>query len=326
MSLSPFRWAVVGTGGIARTVARDMALLPSQIITGVVSRDPVSARAFLDSIGDLADPAARIATRVEELAGDPQFDAAYIATPHPWHHAQAGAFIDGKTPVLVEKPCGMTAAETADLVARAGTNQVFLMEAMWTRCLPLMRQVLDLVKAGTIGEVRLVQADFCFNAPYSPTSRLYAPELGGGALLDVGVYVLHFANAVYGRSPDRLSATSVTSPLGTDAITSIAATWNGQGNASLSCAVAVATRQDAIIYGTKGRITIPSFWRASSARIEVDGQPAQDLHAAHPGGGYQFELAEVERCVRAGLLESPLVPWASSVAVAGDLDRALARG
>jgi predicted dehydrogenase len=193
MSNQPLRWGVIGTGGIAATFAADLNSTDSGRVVAVGSRHQGSADRFADEFGIPNRHAS-----YEALVADPEVDVVYVATPHPWHHANTLLALEAGQPVLVEKAFTMSAAEAQNLVDTARSRGLFLMEAMWTRFLPHMAEIRRLVANGSLGDIVTVMADHGQWFPKDRDSRLFAPELGGGALLDLGVYPVSFAA---GRSP-----------------------------------------------------------------------------------------------------------------------------
>ena len=183
------RWGVVGTGGIAHSFLEGLRATPSATVTAVGSR----TRERADEFADVWDVPERHGS-YEALAQSPNVDAVYVATPHPWHHPNTLTCLNAGKHVLVEKPMAMNALQVSEMVAAARANDRFLMEAMWTRYLPVSRLVRELVDDGAIGEVCWLSAEFGSNVPYYPDHRIFNADLGGGALLDLGIYPLAFAS------------------------------------------------------------------------------------------------------------------------------------
>ncbi len=317
----PLRWGVVGTGGIAASFTRDTAQLPGGgRVVAVASRDAGRGGTFADqhAIGTVHVGAA-------ELASDPQVDVVYVASPHPWHAEHALAAIAAGKHVLVEKPFTMNGQEARDVASAAGAAGVFAMEAMWTRFLPHIHQLRAWVDSGAIGTVRTVMADHGQWFAFDPRHRLFAPDLGGGALLDLGIYPLSFASMLLG-TPSAVSATADPTQTGVDAQTSILLQHNGGAHAVLSCTLESATPCQAFVSGTEGRVTIDrTFYAPTTMRLtRRDGQSLDydGTGVVRPGGkGLRLQAAELERCVAAGLTESPLLTLAESVSVMETVDR-----
>ena len=310
-----FRWGILGTGSIAKQFVIGLKALPDHALAAVGSRSQASADAFAKEHG-----AARAHASYEALAADPAIDAIYIATPHPLHRANTVLALDHGKAVLCEKPFAVNAVEAEAMVAGATRNRRFLMEAMWTRFLPATRQVVAWLAAGAIGEVRLLNVDFGFRCGWDPQSRLLAPALAGGALLDVGIYTLDYAHLVFGRQPASFAAKAHLGETGVDEQTAILASYPGGALAALTCAVRTNTPHDVWIHGSEGRIHVPNFWRATSATLMADGKEAQIVNLPFAGNGYEYQAAEVARCVREGRRESDVMPLAETLATMRTMD------
>jgi dihydrodiol dehydrogenase / D-xylose 1-dehydrogenase (NADP) len=312
---TPFRWGILGTGSIARQFAKGLRALPDAALVAVGSRGQASAEAFARAHG-----AARAHGSYQALAADPGIDAIYVATPHPLHAENAVLCLDHGKAVLCEKPFAVNAAQAERMAEAARRNGRFLMEAMWTRFLPVTRQVAAWLAEGAIGEVRQLNADFGFRCGWDPDSRLLSPALAGGALLDVGSYTLAYAHLVFGRQPDSLAAKAHLGVTGVDEQTAIIGAYPHGALAVLTCAVRTSTVHDAWIHGSAGRIHIPDFWRATSAILWRDGKEPQAIAMPFAGNGYEYQAAEVARCVRAGRAGSELMPLAESLATMRTMD------
>jgi len=256
-----------------------------------------------------------------ELAGDPEVDVVYVATPHIAHQTAAGLCIAAGKAVLCEKPLTINAGEAERLVWQAQHRGVFLMEAMWMRTNPAIRRVAELVADGRIGEVRAVRADFGLAGPFEPSHRLRKPELGGGALLDLGVYPVSLAHLLLGV-PTSVAASARLTPEGVDAGAGMLLGYDSGAVALLSCSIDAATPAAATITGTRGHLTIGEpFFRPSGFVLHREGAEPELVSAPYDGLGYVHEIVEVGRCLRSGLQESPAVPWRSSIEVIQILDQ-----
>jgi len=256
------------------------------------------------------------------LVEDADVDVVYVATPHPFHRPHTLLCLDHGKAVLCEKPMGVNAGHVRDMVARARANDLFLMEAMWTRALPVIRQTQKWVEEGRIGEVRMLTADFGFRTGWNPDGRLLNPELAGGALLDVGVYVIAMASMVFGGAPVEVHALAHIGETGVDEQTAMVLSYGDGALALLSCAVRTGTPQQARIDGTDGSIDIPDFWHATRATLNVRSEDPIEYTGE---AGYHFEAAEVMTCLQAGKKESPLVPLDESIAIAQTMDQVRAQ-
>jgi predicted dehydrogenase len=238
---------------------------------------------------------------------DSDVDVVYVATPHPQHHALALAAIEAGKAVLVEKAFTATLAGARAVVAAARTRGVFCMEAMWTRFQPAAVRARELIAAGEIGDVFMVQADLGAFRAYDPASRIFDPALGGGATLDLGVYVISVAQHFLG-TPDRVTASGARYPNGTDASVAIHLGYDDGRGASLVCSLTSETGGRAVVMGTGGSIELaPRFHHPTTLVVRRNGQPAEELDLPASGRGYAHEIAEVGRCLAAGLLESPVM-------------------
>ncbi len=313
-SVPPVRWGIIGPGSIAAKFATALAAVPGCQLVAVASRSVEKAKTFAATHGGTAyaSPA--------ELCDDPAVDAVYVATPHMHHHAAARlALLHGKA-VLCEKPITINAGQLEDLIELAAERRVFLMEAMWSRFLPVARQVQAWLAAGAIGEPRLVSADFGFRCGWDPASRLLNPALAGGALLDVGVYVLSFAGMVFGSRPERVTGFAHLGETGVDEQAAMVVGWSGGRLASLTCAVRTSTSHLARISGTEGAIIVPDFWHATRAELVPASGPATTVELPLPGNGFEAQIIEVARCLAAGLTESTIMPLADSLVVQRTMD------
>lgn len=319
------RWGIAGTGTIASAFADDLARLPDAQLVAVGSRSKVSADAFADRF-DIPNRHQGYAA----LAADPEVDAVYVAVPHTGHCETALAAIAAGKAVLVEKPFTVNEAEArrlADAAAAAGT---FLMEAMWVRFLPHFVKVRELIAQGRIGAVRSVTADRGAILSSDPAHRILDPALGGGALLDLGVYPVSFASMVLGE-PDRVEALMRPAVTGVDAQTSLLLSHSGGAHALITTTMDTETSNAATVTGTKGRIDVPQVWdRTSPVRLTVFGadglsHAVETFEFTHEGNGLRHQAAEVGRCLRAGLTQSPVIPLDETLAVMRTLDAARER-
>jgi len=309
------RWGILGTGSIACKFAEGLQSASGAVLTAVGSR----AQDTADKFGDKYGVPHRHGT-YETLANDPDVDVIYVATPHPLHKDNSILCLESGKAVLCEKPFTINKKEAETVVTAARRKNLFLMEAMWTRFLPLMVRLRDLLSAGTIGEVRLVQADFGFRANVNPKSRLFDPALGGGALLDVGVYNVSLASMVLGAEPTDLAAQAELGSTGVDEQLGCVLKYPGGRLAVLSTAIRTTTPMEATIIGTEGYVRLHSmWWRGSRMTVHTKGDDVIDL--PFEGNGYNYEAEEVGRCLRDGRLESDVAPLDESLAVMRTLDR-----
>ena len=313
-------WGLIGTGGIAETFAADLAFTESGRAAAVGSRRGDSANRFADRFNIPNRHAS-----YEALVSDPDVDVVYVATPHPIHHANALLALRAGKPVLVEKAFTMNAAEAEELVATARAEGLFLMEAMWTRFLPHIAEIRRLLAEGSLGEIVTVSADHGQWFAQDPHFRLFAPELGGGALLDLGVYPVSFASMVLGK-PDRITALIDPAFTGVDGQTSMLFGHSSGAQAVLTCTLSAKSPTRGAIVGTDARIEIDgNFYAPSSFDLISRTGERSRFEPPHEGHGLWYEAEEVGRCLRAGLLESPLMPLDESIEIMRTMDAVLAQ-
>jgi predicted dehydrogenase len=311
----PVRFGVVGTGGIAATFTDDLKLLEDAEVVAVGSRAQETADAFAAAHG-----VQRAHPTYEGLLTDGDVDVVYVATPHPWHHSVAlQALASGKA-VLVEKPFTMTGDEAQEVADAARRTETFCMEAMWARFNPHMVRVREVLARGELGEITTVIADHGQWFAKDRDSRLFAPELGGGALLDLGVYPVSFASMVLG-TPTRVTARATSAFTGVDAQTSVLLEHADGAHAVLTTTLRAVSPTRACVIGTEGRLEIEGPFYAPNAFTVTprEGTPWR-YEEPHEGHGLRHEAAEVVRCLRAGLTESPVLPLDETVAVMRTLD------
>jgi predicted dehydrogenase len=316
----PLGWGLIGTGGIAETFAADLMFTDSGRAAAVGSRHMDSANRFADGFNIPNRHAS-----YEALVADADVDVVYVATPHPMHHGCALLALRAGKPVLVEKPFTMNAAEAEELVATARAEGLFLMEAMWTRFLPHIAEIRRLVAEGALGDIVTVTADHGQWFPQDPEFRLFAPALGGGALLDLGVYPVSFASMLLGK-PDRIVTLIDPAFTGVDGQTSMLFGYASGAQAILTCTLSAKSPTRGAIVGTNARIEIDGdFYAPTSFTLISRTGERTDFDAPHEGRGLWHQADEVARCVREGLLESPLMPLDESVSIMQTMDAVLAQ-
>ena len=322
----PIRWGILGAGGIAGRFATEVPNLSSGRVSAVGSRDKAKAQAFID-----ARPAAAKAGPVrahgsyEDLVADQDVDAVYVATPHSLHAEHALMALAAGKPVLVEKPLTMNADQARQVLRAAQGRHLFAMEAMWTRFLPGQLLVHALLEAGVLGDLRHARADH--HQWLLHVERMVSPSLAGGALLDLGVYPLSFLHAVMGV-PRSMEVVGRLTPAGVDAEEIISMRY-ASASAVACCGMDGAGASGAQVIGERARIELPSWfygpvpvtltWRGD------DGVDRPSTWDARVPGGFQFQAAEVARCLEAGLTESPTHSWEAAVEVMEMMDQVRSR-
>ena len=315
---TPFRWGILGTGWIAEMFVTDLRATGIEV-TAVGSRSQQSADAF----GSRFDIASRHAS-YEALVADPEVDAVYVATPHPMHAANALLAIAAGKHVLVEKPFTLNAAEAAEVSEAARRAGVVVLEAMWTRFLPSMVRIREIIAAGTLGEVRTLIADHDQLLPSDPEHRINNPDLGGGDLLDLGVYPVSFAVDLFG-APTAVTAKGDKTDTGVDRQVALILEHDGGAISVLHTALDTQGANTATIVGTEGRIEIDSVWYEQTSFTVYAGKGSEVVERYDEtvaSRGMQFQAWELERVVAEGRGESDLLPLDESVAVMAVLDEA----
>jgi len=312
----PIRWGILGAGGIAATVAADIAASDGSVLAAVGARDGGRAAAFADQHG-----VARSFGSYQQLVTDPDLDVIYVATTHAQHHEHALLALAAGKPVLVEKAFTLNARQAREVVAEARARRLFCMEAMWMRFNPLVVQAQRLVGSGRIGELVNVRADLSKRFAYSAEHRLFDMSVGGGALLDLGVYPLTFAWLFLGR-PDAVQAAGVLSATGSDATAAVQWSYDSGHVAQIHTSAVRESPLGGLVVGTHGwiRVDTPVHQPASITVHTSDGDEV--ITGDLPGNGYGPEVAEVERCLRAGEIESPVVPLDDTIAILATIDEA----
>jgi predicted dehydrogenase len=312
------RWGILGTGRIANEFAQGLSVLPDAELVAVGSR----ARQTADAFGDKHHVPHRHAS-YEALAGDPDVDVIYISTPHPLHADNSIMCLRGGKAVLCEKPFTINAAEAQAVVDEARRRKLFLMEGMWTRFIPLMGRVRQLLAEGVIGEVRMLTADFAFRTGLNPQGRLFALPLGGGALLDVGIYVVSFASMVMGAGvPPHITSMAHLGETGIDEQSAYMLGYDGGRLAMLYAAVRTNSPHEGVIMGTDGMIRIHrELFHPTRMTLSLPGKPDEMIEVPFVGNGFNYEAAEVMRCLRAGKTESDVMPLDETIAIMRTMDQ-----
>ena len=317
-------WGILSTGHIASVFARDLALLPDEAaLVAVGSRTLSKAESFAAEYG-----LARAYGSYEELAADPDVDVVYVASTHNDHFPSAKLCLEAGKSVLVEKPLTVDADEAEELVALARERGLFLMEAVWTRTNPLLRKAAEVVGSGELGPVVHVNASFGFAFDGEDTHRLLDPAQAGGAILDLGVYPVHMVNLFLGE-PEGLQASGSHASTGVEshAVAVLSYPANGDrpaATASVLCSMEASVPNRLEVFCANGSVTFDTFILPPEMSIRRGTDTAAEpeiLVTQWPGRGYTFQAQEVMRCLRAGETESPLVPWADTLATMRTLDR-----
>lgn len=310
--MKKIRWGIAGPGKIAHRFATALKNVDCAELTAVASTSQERAAAFADKY-DIANKFCGY----ESMAAWDGVDAVYIATPHSHHTPVAELFLNAGKHVLCEKPLCVNARQAQQLKECAHRNGVFLMEAMWTRFLPAIREAQEIVNQGQIGEILGIEADFCY-ASQPQANRIYLNELAGGALLDVGVYGLHFAATFLGSTPQTILALAHTNGR-VDIHTNVLLKYESGAIANITSAIGVKKPETAYIYGTKGHIRIPHFYGATELFVTTAEGEAHIVKKVM-GDGFEEEILEACHCIASGKLQSDVLPMEESIAILKQMD------
>lgn len=315
--MKTIRWGILGTGYIARRFASDLKLAEGAVLTAIGSRSVSSAQQFADEYS-----VPNYFGSYEELAACDEVDVVYVATPHTLHHQNTLMCLNHGKAVLCEKPFAINSRDTEEMIALAQHKKLFLMDALWTKFHPHYKTMLELVDNGTLGDVKLVLSNFGYVVTPEHSTRLLDPALGGGSILDIGIYNIFTTLDVLGV-PDDISVKIVATDKGIDEQCSVIFSYNNGAMASLFSTFRTALATEAEVCGTKARVKLtPDFYTASSnVELYADGTQKDIEVERESGFGYQYEARHVNECLRAGLTESPVVPHSYTLMLMGILDK-----
>ena len=300
--MGQYRWGILAPGTIAKKFADGLAVVPDAIPYAVGSRDIGRAEDFAKKYGYQ-----KTYGSYRELAEDPMVDIIYVATPHTFHEEAATLCLNNGKAVICEKPFAVNLRQAERMVECARKNNVFLMEAMWTRFLPTLCKTRELIAKGAIGNVRLVYSDFGFRSNVNPEQRLFAPALAGGSLLDVGIYNLSMCSMIFGKQPSHVKSQMTIGSTGVDEECSLMLRYGEGQSALLFSAIRLNTKHETVIIGEEGRIELPAYWHGTKVIVQTK-EGVEEIDLPFEATGYQFEAMEVMRCLDEGLKESPVMP------------------
>lgn len=310
-----YNWGIIGPGKIAHKFAKDLDKLPNARLHAVASRSEERARAFALQYG-----APYAYGSYEEITACPDLDVVYIATPHTGHCGDTLMCLQAGIPVLCEKPLAINSAQVKEMVDAARAGETFLMEAIWTRFTPSTVKALELIGHGAIGDVLSVKADFGFRPAFNPEGRLFNPALGGGSLLDIGIYPVFLALLALGR-PAEIEALAYIGPTGVDEEVGMLFKYKGGQLAHLHSTIRSFTKTEAFIYGERGAIHLHTRWHEpTTLSLILEDRRPQDFRFDYHTNGYSYEAEEVMHCLDHGLKESPLLPLSFSQGLMATLD------
>lgn len=309
-------WGIIGLGKIANKFARDIKHASNAKLFAVASRSQEKADAFAKEHG-----AVHAFGSYEDLLNCPNLDAVYIASPHVLHCEHTLMCLEANLHVLCEKPFAMNGQEVKKMVEKAREKDVFLMEALWTRFLPTMSQTQKLIADGEIGEVFSIRADFGFKAPFLPEQRLYNKELGGGALLDIGIYPVFLALFLFGY-PDEMKAMARIGETGVDEEIAIIFKYKDGRMADLHSTILTRTNTEAYIYGSEGTIFLRERWfNPTDLEVTREGEEkTETITFDYKGGGFEYEIEAASQAILEGKKEHPKMPLSFSLELMKLLD------
>lgn len=309
-------WGIIGPGRIASKFAHDLLMVDGARLYGVASRDAEKARAFAERYG-----AEKFYGSYQELAQDPAIDVVYIATPHVFHYPQTMLCLENGKAVLCEKPFGINQREVQEMIAEARHRNLFLMEAFWSRFIPGTEKLLELIAEGAIGQLQMVTADFGFAGDPDPLKRVQNLALGGGSLMDVGLYPVYLSLLLFGP-PVAIKAMASFSETGADNICTMLFDHARGQKAILHSSINTNTPTEAIIFGSEGSIRLhPRFHHPQKITITKNNGSVETIDIPYIGYGYFHEITEVVDCLRKGFRESEKMPLAMSLELIKTLDR-----
>lgn len=309
------RFGILGPGTIAGRLMRDFHVARDAQLMAVASREMARAEAFAQQ-WDIPI----VLDSYEALCENPQVDVVYIATPHPFHKEQALLAMRSGKHVLVEKPASLNAASFEEMSACAAENGVLLMEGMWTRFFPATLRIHELLRAGEIGELRALEAHFSFYQKEDGRSRLFDPALGGGALLDLGCYLVSYALDMFGAPPVEVDGHARIGGTGVDTLDLIHLRFE-QGIASLLCGLDASVQPEATLMGTEGSIYVPDFYHPRRIHLRRTGEVERVMAYPYQEEGFAYEIQHVCECVRRGMQQSTLMPWRDSLSTLQVMDQ-----
>ena len=311
-----FKWGILGTGGIASAFVNDLSRAKGHEVVAVGSRALSKAQEFAKDIST-----ATAYGSYEALVSDPNVDAIYVATPHPSHEEHTMLALNAGKPVLCEKPFAITARQAQAMIDCAKENNVALLEAMWTRYLPHIAVVREILASGILGKIETVEADHGQRLADQNIARLIDPQLAGGALLDLGIYPVSFAHLVLG-APSRITARAVMTDRGVDAQTSAIFDYANGAQAIINTTMIAQTPCRAVVSGLLGRLEIDrTFYNPTSMRVVLYDGTTTEYPNNYLGHGLREQAIEMARVVGAGELESPMMPWSETLSVMQVMDQ-----
>jgi predicted dehydrogenase len=313
-----YRWGILGAGRIAEKFCEALCFVEGSEVYAVASRDIDKAKAYATKYN-----ATSFYNNYNDLVTDENIDIIYIATPHAFHYEQTMLCLQHKKAVLCEKPMSLSYRQTAEMIAASTQNNLFLMEAMWTSCMPFLDKILSLIKKDVIGQPQYVDADFGFLALPDPESRLLNKALGGGSVMDIGVYPIFLASLILGE-PSIIQTVSKLTETGVDKYANVILQYTNGETAHVLSTIGFNTTIEAEIIGTKGRIKVDNPWfKATDFSVYLNDGTTQRFSMPHLCNGFEYEIKEVMHCLDNGLLQSSKMPHQLTLSVSKTMDEIL---
>ncbi len=309
------KFGIIGLGKISSRFAKVLNTVEGVELAAVASSDLERTKKFAKEF-----KAHKALASYEEVITDPEVDVVYIGLTHNFHYDYTKKCLEAQKPVLCEKPLVITQKQAVELVSLAKKNNTFLMEAMWTRCMPAYLKAQEWIKFGRIGQVKLITANFSFHVPYDPYNRIYSKETQGGSLYDVGIYPIDFALGIIGEPPLSVTGSAQFAPNGVDEAAAFSMKFAGGALANLACGFNVTAMEEAFIYGTQGRIVLENCFGPQTAILcDEDGNEIEKFKKPVPDG-FEHQIRHCAELLRAGKIESNLIPWEDTIASAAIFD------
>ena len=315
--MKKYNWAILGCGKIAKEFSDDLKLLPNARLYAAASRELSNAQEFATKMGFKVAYGS-----YEEMVADPKVDIVYVATPHSFHHQHTLLCLDNKKAVLCEKAFAINKNEAKEMVDSAKKNNTFLMEAFWTMFHPGFTKIIEIIKSEDLGKLKVIRSDMAFNAPFDAHNRLYNIKLGGGSLLDIGIYPVFAALTSLGV-PEKIKSLTDFSITGSEESISMIFRYKNGEMANLTSSFASFSPTQTEYWFEKGYVILNPKWHTpTSITVRKDGEEPQIIDSGHQEGrGYQYEAAHVMECLDAGKIESDKMSWQTSLDLMGILDR-----
>lgn len=309
------KWGILGCGKIANKFAEGLEVVPDAILEAVASRTEGKAKNFGKIFG-----VKKTYNNYEELVKNPAVDVIYIATTHNFHYENVLLCLNHGKPVLCEKPITLNALQAEQLIRTARNKNLFLMEAMWTRFFPCIIKLNEFLDEGVLGEIQHITADFGINKEFNPKVRSFNPDLGGGALLDLGIYPISFARMIYKQPPSKIKSSAYIGKTNVDEKSCYLFEYKNGQTAILSSSHRLIMPHDAFIYGTKGYFRIPDFYHPSKLILKLEGKQEKTIRVPFKSTGYNYEAMEVMYCLNSGKLESKIMPLDETLEIMKTMD------